>query len=32
MAIRPFVVERESHRKKEGSLASVPESSASERD
>ena len=32
MAIRPFVVERESHRKKEGSLASVPESSAPERD
>jgi DNA-binding LacI/PurR family transcriptional regulator len=32
MAIRPFVVERESHRKKEGSLVSVPESSASERD
>jgi DNA-binding LacI/PurR family transcriptional regulator len=32
MAIRPFVVERESHRKKEGSLASVPESFAPDRD
>jgi DNA-binding LacI/PurR family transcriptional regulator len=31
MAIHPFLVERESHRKKEGSLASVPERSASER-
>jgi DNA-binding LacI/PurR family transcriptional regulator len=31
MAIRPFLVERESHRKKEGSRASMPEGSASER-